>query len=238
MGKEKKKKLIILGSVGLLVLLSLVIAGTYAVFTASLTGTKENKLTTGYVTMTCTETNFTLQNTQPLTDAEGLALSGNEATCTLSTTMNGTMTVGYDFALKDVTPSATITTSDVKIRVAKTDSGTTSYVAGSSATTGVLVSSVASTAGTYDTTITGYKLDSGTINTTKTITYNVKSWVSSEQDSENTTTNTDGKCSDETYTTKEACQTAGEVWGYSQAAGRTGGSFSFKLKVGAKQIYS
>ena len=238
MEQEKKSKKIIVISIVVVLLLVAVIAGTYAVFTASLTGVKENKLTTGYVLMNCNETNFTLQNTQPLTDAQGIALNNNEATCTLTTTMNGQMTIGYDIALKDVTPSTTITTDDVKIRVAKTENSSTTYVAGSTATTGVLISSIASAAGTYDNTITGYKVDSGTINATKTITYNIKSWVASEQDSQNTTTNTDGYCSDETLTTKEACTNAGEVWGYNQKAGRTGGSFSFKLKVGAKQIYS
>ena len=237
MEQEKKSKKIIVISVVVILLLVAVIAGTYAVFTASLTGVKENKLTTGYVLMNCNETNFTLQNTQPLTDAQGIALNNNEATCTLTTTMNGQMTIGYDFALANVTPSTTITTDDVKIRVAKTD-GTTTYVAGSSVDSGVLVSSIASTGGQYDTSITGYKVDSGTINATKTITYNIKGWVASEQDSQNTTTNTNGYCSDETLTTKEACTNAGEVWGYNQKAGRTGGSFSFKLKVGAKQIYN
>lgn len=237
MNEKNKKKQLTITIIGVLILVITIIGSAYAVFTANLTGVKENKLTTGYVTMVCNETNFTLSNTQPLTDEQGLALNNNEATCTLTTTMAGTMNIGYDFALYDVTPSAKITASDVKIRVSKTDNGTTTYPQGT-ATSGVLLSTIASTPGQYDTTITGYKVDSGTINTSKTITYNVKSWVASEQQSENVATNTDGYCSDETYTTKEACQSAGEVWGYNQKQGQAGGNFSFKLKVGAKQIYS
>ena len=239
MKEEKNKKVIVIGIVSALLLIVAIVGTTYAVFTANLTGTKENKLTTGYVTMVCNETSFTLSNTQPLTDAEGIALNNNDAVCTLTTTMNGTMTIGYDIALKDVTPSATITTSDVKIRAAKTVGANTTYVAGSSVDSGVTIASIASSTGQYDTTgITGYKVDSGTINSAGSIVYTIKSWVTSEQDSENTTTNTEGKCSDETITTKAACQEAGEVWGYNQASGKSGGSFSFKLKVGAKQIYS
>ena len=147
------------------------------------------------------------------------------------------MNIGYDLALYDVTPSTAITASNVKIRATKTDNGTTSYVQGS-ANEGVLLSTISSTGGTYDTTITGYKVDSGTVNTTKTIVYNIKSWVASEEEGENTTTNTNGYCSDETITTKSACETAGEVWGYNQKSTQAGGTFSFKLKVGAKQIYS
>ena len=238
MEDNKKKKQITIAVIGVLILIIAVIGSAYAVFTATLTGVKENKLTTGYVTMSCTETNFTLENTSVLTDEQGIARNDNEATCTLVTTMNGTMNIGYDVALYDVTNSAALSENNVKIQASKVDNSTTSYLAGSSATTGVLVSSIKTSAGEYDTSITGYKLDSATVNQTKTIEYKVKAWVASEQQSENTTTNTDGYCSDETYTTKEACQSAGEVWGYNQRQGQAGGNFSFKLKVGAKQIYS
>ena len=236
MENNKKKQLTII-IIGVLILVIAVVGASFAVFTATLTGVKQNKITTGYVTMVCNETNFTLANTQPLKDAESIALNNNEATCTLTTTMSGTMNIGYDFALYDVTSSSAITTSDVKIRASKTESGNTTYVRGT-ATEGVLLSTIASSTGQYDTSITGYKVDSGTINTSKTITYNVKSWVAGEQTGENTTTNTNGYCSDETKTTKSACQSAGEVWGYNQKQGQAGGTFSFKLKVGAKQIYS
>ena len=234
--KNNKKPLIVLSIVTGLLLVALV-AVSYAAFTATLSGVKENKLTTGYVTMVCNETNFTLENTQPLTDEQGLALQNNEATCTLSTTMQGTMNIGYDFALYDVTPSAALTDANIKIRASKTENSSTTYVQGT-ATEGVLLSTIASTGGEYDESITGYKVDSGTVNTSKTITYNVKSWVASEQTGENTTTNTDGYCSDETKTTKAACEQAGEIWGYNQKSSQAGGTFSFKLKVGAKQIYS
>ncbi len=68
------KKVIIISIVSVLLLVVAIIATSYAVFTANLTGTKENKLTTGYVTMNCSETNFNLTNTKTMTDAEGIAL--------------------------------------------------------------------------------------------------------------------------------------------------------------------
>lgn len=117
--------------------------------------------------MVCNETNFTLNNTQVLTDEQGLALNNNEATCTLSTTMQGTMNIGYDFALYDVTNSTALSENNVKIQASKVDNSITSYLAGSSATEGVLVSSIKTSAGQYDSSITGYKLDSATVNTTK-----------------------------------------------------------------------
>ena len=236
--KSKDKKVKLLTAAGVLLLVVAIVGVSFAVFTANLTGVKENKLTTGYVTMTCTETNFTLENTSVLTDEQGIARSDNEATCTLSTTMNGTMNIGYDVALYDVTNSAALSENNVKIQASKVDNSTTSYLAGSSATTGVLVSSIKTSAGQYDTSITGYKLDSATVNQTKTIEYKVKAWVANEEGNSTTTTNTDGYCSNQTYTTKETCESAGEIWGYDQKIGQAGGTFSFKLKVGASQVLS
>ena len=231
MEDNKKKKQITIAVIGVLILIIAVIGSAYAVFTATLTGVKENKLTTGYVTMSCTETNFTLENTSVLTDEQGIARNDNEATCTLVTTMNGTMNIGYDVALYDVTNSAALSENNVKIQASKVDNSTTSYLAGSSATTGVLVSSIKTSAGEYDTSITGYKLDSATVNTTKTIEYKVKAWVANETGNSTTTTNTDGYCSNQTYTTKETCESAGEIWGYDQKIGQAGGSFSFSPSV-------
>ena len=238
MEDNKKKKQITIAVIGALILIIAIIGSAYAVFTATLTGVKENKLTTGYVTMSCTETNFTFENTSVLTDEQGIARNDNEATCTLVTTMNGTMNIGYDVALYDVTNSAALSENNVKIQASKVDNSTTSYLAGSSATTGVLVSSIKTSAGQYDTSITGYKLDSATVNTTKTIEYKVKAWVANETGNSTTTTNTDGYCSNQTYTTKETCESAGEIWGYDQKIGQAGGTFSFKLKVGASQVLS
>ena len=235
------KKVKLLTTTGVLFLAVVIMGISFAMFTANLTGVKENKLTTGYVSMSCNETNFILSDTSAKTDEEGIALTNNEATCTLTTTLNGVMNIGYDVALYDVdsvTPSDSLTENNVKIQASKVDNSTTTYLAGTTATTGVLVSSIKNTGGQYDTSITGYKIDSSTVNQTKTVTYKVKAWVASEGGSSTTTTNTDGYCSDQTYTTKATCESAGEIWGYDQKIGQAGGSFSFKLKVGASQVLS
>lgn len=233
----KNKKVIILSVVAVILLVISIIATSYAIFTANLSGTKDNKLTTGYVTLNCAETNFTLNNTRPMTDAEGIALNNNVASCTLTSTMNGTMRVGYDFALTNVTPSSNITASDVKIQVSRAvDAGTASYVKGTS-TSGVTVASLASSAGVYDDSITSYVLDSNVVTGNHSIVYNVKSWLTSGGTSSSTTTSTSGVCSDTSYTTEAACIAGGGVWGDQQTASSTGGSFAFKLKIGATQVF-
>lgn len=251
---EKKqidnKKVMIVSIISVFLLVFAIILTSYAVFTANLQGTKENKLNTGYVSLDCTETTFTLENTDVMTDAEGIAASGNTATCALKAHMEGQMKIGYDVALFDVDaiePSDGLGTSNIKIQASKSiNGGEVSYLAETSATQGVLVSSLENKAGQYDSTITNYVIDSANIdrgtmldNTNEgTINYVIKAWVASEGNGGTTVTTNPNKCSDEQYTTQSACEGAGEVWGTSQKGEKKGGTFSFKLKVGATQVYN
>lgn len=236
----KTKKGILISVIAVLLLVIAIITTSYAMFTANLTGTKENKINTGYVTMNCTETTFSLTNTTVMTDAEGIASSDNVATCDLSTTMVGTMTIGYDIALTDVdkeTPTDNVSKDNVKIQAFKAiDGGTKSYLVGSTSSAGVLVSNIESETGTYDQTITNYNLDSATIEGNHTIKYTIKTWIDSLP--ANTSSTNQDLCSDSSYTTKTDCESAGEIWGDSKKENQTGGSFSFKLKIGATQTYT
>ena len=237
------KKVLGISIAAVVVLVIAIIATSYAVFTAQLTGTKENKLTTGYVKMNCAETKFNVSNTKAMTDAQGIAASGNVATCTLTSEMVGSMTVGYDVALYDVdstSPSDALTKDNVKIQATKKiDSGSVQYLAGTSSSAGVTVGSLSSSAGQYDTSITEYKLDSATLTGNQSVLYSIKAWVASDPGASNTnSSNTSGVCSDPTHTTESACKAAGEIWGTSQTQTQAGSSFSFKLKIGATQVLS
>lgn len=234
------KKVLGISIAAVVVLVIAIVATSYAMFTAELTGTKENKLTTGYVKMNCEETTFSLSNTQPMTDAQGIAATNNAATCTLTSEMVGTMMVGYDVALYDVdsaTPSDALSASNVKIRAYKTVNGATKDLAGTTSTAGVLVSSLASKAGVHDTSINSYVIDSDYVKDNKSIVYTIKSWVASTGSSTNESSTSTGECSSSAYTSQSACEAAGEIWGSSQTQSQKGGSFTFKLKVGATQIY-
>ena len=81
-------------------------------------------------------------------------------------------------------------------------------------------------------------MDSATVEGNHTIVYTIKAWVASTGNGATTnSSNTSGECTDSTYTTQSTCEAAGEIWGTSQTTGQTGGSFSFKLKIGATQVY-
>ena len=233
----KNKKTMGISIVAVILLVIAIIATSYAVFTANLSGTKENEIESGYVKLNCAETGFTVENTSAMTDAQGIGQNNNTASCTLTSTMNGSMVVGYDVALANVTPSASISTSNVKIQASKkVDTAAATYIAGTTANTGVTIQSLESSAGTYDTSITSYKIDSDTITGNHTIVYTIKSWLASGGNASATTTNNSGVCSDKTKTTKEACEAAGAIWGDQQLSSSAGGNFTFKLKVGATQV--
>ncbi len=235
------KKVLGISIAAVVILVIAIIATSYAMFTAELSGTKENKLTTGYVKMNCTEKTFSVSNTQPMTDAEGIAATDNLASCTLTSEMAGSMYVGYDVALYDVdsaTPDDALSQDNVKIRAYKTVDGNTVDLANTSSTAGVLVSSLTSSAGKYDTSISSYVIDSDYVSSNKTIVYNVKAWVASTGSSNVQSSTSTGECSNSTYTTQSTCEAAGEIWGSSQTKSQAGGSFTFKLKVGATQIFN
>lgn len=239
------KKVLGISIAAVVVLVIAIIATSYAAFTAQLTGTKENKLTTGYVKMNCAETRLNVTNTQAMTDAEGIAASDNVATCTLTSEMVGTMTVGYDVALYDVdadSPSDALTQDNVKIQASKSiDSGTTEYLAGTSASAGVTVASIQALPDVklYDESLTGYIIDHATLTGNHSVLYSIKAWVAEDVGGSTTSSsNTTGVCSDTTYTTESTCEAAGEIWGTSQTQTQAGSSFSFKLKIGASQVLS
>lgn len=236
------KKVLIISVISVIALVIAIVGTSYAMFTANLTGTKENAIKTGYVKMNCTETTFNVENASPMSDAVGIAATNNSATCTLTTEMKGTMKIGYDVALYDVdavTPSDSIGVGNVKMQIYKSiDGGAATYLGGSSASAGVLVNTLSSARGTYDTSITSYNVDSATVEGNQSVVYTIKNWVASSGSGSNTSSTNAGKCSNETYTTEETCKAAGEIWGSSQTQSQAGGSFSFKLKVGATQVLS
>lgn len=236
------KKVLGVSIAAVVILVIAIIATSYAMFTANLTGTKENKLNTGYVKMNCAETTFSVSNTQPMSDADGIAATDNTATCTLTSEMVGSMKVGYDVALYDVdaaTPSDSLTQDNVKIRAFKTiDGGSSTDLAGTTADSGIKVADLKTSAGIHDTSITSYKLDSATVEGNHTIVYTIKAWVANSGSGTITnSSNTSGECSDSQYSSQSACEAAGEIWGTSQTSSQAGGSFSFKLKIGATQVY-
>ena len=78
---ENNKKTLILSIVGILVLVIAVIGVSFAMYTFTGTGTQENVIQTGTVTMSFNpDNNFAVTNQYPMSDAKGIATNANKAT--------------------------------------------------------------------------------------------------------------------------------------------------------------
>lgn len=99
MNNNNSSKQILLSVLGVAILVVAVVGISFAAFSYSKTGVKENTITTGTITMSYTEpTNgINLTNALPITDTAGKALSGDNNTFdfTVTATIAGTTTINY-----------------------------------------------------------------------------------------------------------------------------------------------
>lgn len=183
----ENKKTLLFSVLGVILLLVVVIGVSYAMYTFSANGSKQNVISTGTVSVSYAEAStINLENVYPSTDAEGA--KGVEGAKDLvftvtSTVSNDTTKINYEIALANVTNGTAtpnpLTENYIKFNLKKGDD----YVPGlGSANTGVLVSSIKSNTGTLVGTdgsklITEYYLTSGTLTGNATETYTLRAWV-------------------------------------------------------------
>ena len=200
----EKKKTLILTIVGVLVLVLAVIGVSFAMYSFTGTGTVDNVIRTGTVSVSYTEAKvITLTNQYPMTDATGSAQTGagTELEFTVSASMTGAMDINYQVGFDSIVPDITLTTDYVKFNIIKDN---TTYLLSTSATTGILMSSIASSTGTLLT--TGYLLDSDTLSSNgASHTYKIKAWIADTYDLP-TTTNSSEEPTD-THTSETTSET-------------------------------
>ena len=226
--EDNNKKTLILSIIGILVLVIAVVGVSFAMYSFTGTGTKENVITTGTVSMSFSQgsNNFTLQNKYPMSDATGIAQDDNRATFGVTATWGSSpLTIKYDLGITKITPGATLTEDYIKVALLGSD-GTVIVGGGKGTKTltgGVTIASLASTAGPNNL-ITTYGLTGGTISTSgATDNYTILAYVADNYDlptdKANTTTDNDGTV-ERNLTSKKT--TASET-------------FSFKVSVKAAQ---
>ena len=219
----ENKKTLILTIVGVLVLVLAVVGVSFAMYTFTGTGSRENVIRTGTVSIDYeagntegTNTKIALTNQYPISDAKGSQLADGAAQLdfAVAAEMSGTMTINYELALTEVTEGATLKDEYIKFNVKKGND----YLLGT-ANTGVTVASRAAETGTMTVdeqgtkAIDSYLLDKGTFTQTGTVKYSIRAWVSEDYDLPQNMVNTDG-----THTNNTTSET-----------------FSFKVKVVAAQ---
>ena len=168
----ENKKTLLFSILGVILLLVVVIGVSYAMYTFSANGTKENVISTGTVSITYSESStITLNNAYPSTDATGSAVTGHDLVFTVNAAITGSSTISYEVGLANMTHNGNLTEDYVKFNLKKGET----YLIGTS-TTGVTIGSVKTNAGTL---ITQYRLDGGTLSTAdSSATYTLRAWIS------------------------------------------------------------
>lgn len=226
--EDNNKKTLILSIIGILVLVIAVVGVSFAMYSFSGTGTKQNVITTGTVSMSFSEgsNNFTLQNKYPMSDAKGISQTDNKATFGVTGTWaSSTLTINYDLGITNISPDTTLTEDYIKVALLGSD-GT--VIVGATdgegnLTAGVTIASLKTVKGPNNL-ITTYGLTGGTISTSgATDSYTILAYVADTYnlptDKANTTTDNGGTASRD-LTSKKT--TASE-------------EFSFKVGVKAAQ---
>jgi hypothetical protein len=155
----KNKNIVLLIVIGILLIVSLSVGMSYALWSQNHTQTTSNELLSGCFSTTLTEgSNIYLTNQYPISDATGL--TGTPYTFTISNTC--TIAANYEINLETLST----TTADSKFIKLSLDGAT---------------SNLLNSYSTVDTTITGainsYQLKTGYISAGSSITYNLRLWV-------------------------------------------------------------
>lgn len=120
--RDNSSKQILLSVLGVAILVVAVVGVSFAAFTYTGVGTKENKISTGTISMTYTEdTNgISITNAFPMSDEAGKLLSGTEEKFdfTVASTITGVATIQYEIAAKK-TDTSTLNGTDVKLYLEK-----------------------------------------------------------------------------------------------------------------------
>jgi hypothetical protein len=255
----ENNKTMILSILGVLVLVIAVVGVSFAMYSFSAQGTKENVITTGSVSLAIDKKGsslFTLDNAYGVDDATGIAGTSEDVgtgNFTLSANLSGTMNIHYEVGFTDLTQGNTNLTDSMIMVAIKDGSGNYYTNAGTTTTaTAVTLNSFASNIGYADgdTGMNGitassyllnsYVFDKGIITTGGNIkTYTINAWISDkyvlkggEESTGNVTTNS---CTVDGKTTEAECTAAGGQWTTTQTKETTAESFSFKVAVKAAQ---
>ena len=225
---ENNKKTLILSILGVLVLVIAVVGVSFAMYSFSATGTTENVIQTGSVSVKYeNESEINLTNQYPMTDALGIAQEGenNVLEFDVNATIAGAINIQYDLALDQIAYTdeegntvTTLTDNDIKFVLIKTvDGGTATYEQGSE-TEGVTFASVATNSEEAYDYIDSYVIDSGLFTETSSVHYVLKAWLNEDYKLPGQAS-LNGTCSDGVSTTEAACTAAGATWTNGNVAG-------------------
>ena len=172
------KKMMILSIIGIILLVAAVIGISFAAFSYSQTGSKENTITTGVIKMSYNNpTNgINITNALPTSDATGKALTGtnNVFDFTVTATITGTATINWGITAT-TTPGSSLTDSYVKVYLTDRGTGTSDTQIFAPKTVSSLTKTTSGNA--YGAPTGQYILTTGTYTSTTTDNYRLRMWV-------------------------------------------------------------
>ena len=184
---ENNKKTLILSIVGILVLVIAVVGVSFAMYSFTGTGSKENVITTGTVSMNFDpDNNFNVTNQYPMSDAKGVAQSDNKATFGVTADFsNSAMSIKYDLGITNIQAGETLTAEHIKVALLDGEGNVivgTHGAENTDLTAGVTIASLQDQAGTNGL-ISNHALTSGTITASgQTDNYTIIAYVADTYD--------------------------------------------------------
>lgn len=175
--KKKNQNQIIISVLGVAILIVAVVGVSFAAFTYTRAGTKENTISTGTIVMEYTEpvNGISIDNAMPMSDATGKALTGtgNVFDFTVKSTIAGTTTVNYEVAaVKEA--ASTMANDQVRLYVEKeVSSNYTETFAPAQYTPLAAATTIGSPIGSM-------VIASGSHTTTTTDNYRLRMWMASD----------------------------------------------------------
>ena len=202
-GGVSQTKRYVIPVIFVILLLVITVGLSYAMYTFTGSGTKENVIQTGHIVITFNDVNnISIQNRYPETDSEGLANTdtNSQMTFTVTSDTTGSTKVNYALGITDIQEGNTLTQYYIKIYLKKGNSVATGFTENK----GKLISSFKPLY--IENVMTSHVLLTDVISGSEVHTYTLKAWIDENYKLPSTESNTNGthtsNTTSETFTFK------------------------------------
>lgn len=179
--ENNNSKEVLLSVLGVAILVVVVVGVSFAAFNFSQSGDVENNITTGTINMTYSEpeNGINLVNALPMSDEQGMLLSGNNQyfDFTIDTTINGSGSTTINYAITAVKGDSTVDDSAIKVYLTSMDNTADSEIL---APTKISELSVTTGSENYQAPSGEFILTTGTLTNSVSHSYRLRMWVADD----------------------------------------------------------
>lgn len=179
--ENNNSKEVLLSVLGVAILVVVVVGVSFAAFNFSQSGDVENNITTGTINMTYSEpeNGINLVNALPMSDEQGMLLSGNNQyfDFTIDTTVNGSGSTTINYAITAVKGDSTVDDSAIKVYLTSMDNTADSEIL---APTKISELSVTTGSENYQAPSGEFILTTGTLTNSVSHSYRLRMWVADD----------------------------------------------------------